>query len=107
MSKMTPKKTKMKTRWATALSFLLGILQLNKEELKNQKEKEEKVLDPNKRYKRVLKRVKYEGRDSVSSHSSVESDYQSINDNESDRPGTICEEAMKISDKSVRFYFIF
>ena len=55
-----------------------------REEIKLQKKlsssMSNKRRDPNKKYKRVLKRVKYDHRDSVSSYSSIESDYRTIAD---------------------------
>ena len=65
-------------------SFLPRETEAKREEIKLEKKKSNSMLkkrkDPNKRYKRILKRVKYDHRDSVSSHSSLESDYRTIAD---------------------------
>ena len=75
--------------------------QAKHEEFKKNLEKNGRPKDPAKRYKRVLKRVKYESRDSVSSYSSIESEYKTIHsDDDNDRPKTEYDPVMEVSEKS-------
>ena len=57
------------------------------------------TLDPSKKYKRVLKRVKCDGRGSLSSYSDVQSEYMTVRSDE-ERPGTDANSAfLRISEK--------
>ena len=82
-------------------SFGLRNTQLKREEIKNNLNKGAKKKDPEKKYKRILKRVKIDGRESMSSMSSLQSDYKTIRSDDEDRPSVfVGDEFLKISEKS-------
>ena len=82
--------------------FRIRETKCREEEFKKNVDSENKQIDPNKKYKRVLKRVKYDGRGSVSSFSSLQSDYKTVrSDEEDDRPSIFDrDDVYKISEKS-------